>query len=288
MKKVLITGKNSYIGNFLEEYLKAEFDEDKYHVDKVSLRDNTWKKMPWGNYDTVLHAAGIAHVDIKNASEETKEMYYKVNRDLTLEAANKAKEEGTGQFIFLSSMIVFGSSGKIDADTKPAPTNFYGDSKLQAENELLKLDSPEFKVAVVRPPFVYGKESRGNYPQLARLSRKLPVFPSLKNKKSMIYAGNLCEFLRLLIEQEKQGIFHPQNREIISTAELVSAVAAETGHMVRLIPMFNPLIKGLAAVSGLFKKVFGNFYYVPELSEYEGMDYRIYDLKESIRITEEK
>src|SRR5699024_7553527 len=129
MKNILITGQNSYIGNQFANWVKD--DNEVYQIDKISLRDEQWKEMSWSNYDTVLHVAGIAH----NSSDASlEELYYQVNRDLTIEIAGKAKAEGVRHFVNMSSIIIFGTKNeRINLNTMPAPDNFYGDSKLQAE-----------------------------------------------------------------------------------------------------------------------------------------------------------
>lgn len=288
MKKILITGQNSYIGNAFIEYIQSRQDASEYEIEKISLRQASWRKTGWAVYDVVIHVAGIAHSDIKRASEEIKKQYYTVNRDLAIEAARKARKEEVRQFIYLSSMIVYGNSGGINNKTHPKPENFYGDSKWQGEQQLIQMNSPDFKVVIVRPPFVYGRGSKGNYPLLAKLSKVTPVFPRYENKRSMIYIENLCEFLRLLIMKEKDGVYHPQNKEIVSTAELVQIISEATGHVICFTCLFNYFIKLLERRRGLVKKIFGSFYYVPELSVYEEMDYQLYSLEESIRKTEGK
>ena len=161
MKKILITGANSYIGTSFETYLKQFADE--YTVDTVDMIDGTWREKSFAEYDTVFHVAGIAHSDNGKISEEKEKLYYAVNTDLTVETAKKAKADGVKQFIFMSSAIVYGESapiGKdklITKDTPVSPANCYGDSKVQAENGILPLNDDSFKVVVLRPPMIYGK-----------------------------------------------------------------------------------------------------------------------------------
>lgn len=136
MKKILITGSNSYIGMSFESYM-TQFDG--YEIDTIDMIDGAWKNQDFSKYDTVFHVAGIAHSDSGKISEERAKLYYSVNCDLAEETAIKAKVDGVKQFIYMSSIIIFGSSapmGKskiIDRNTIPAPENAYGDSKLQAE-----------------------------------------------------------------------------------------------------------------------------------------------------------
>jgi len=289
-KKILITGKNSYIGVSVKEWLMSS--KQHYVVDEVCLRDNDWRNRDFSNYDALFHVAGIAHSDMGEANEEAKELYYKVNTDLAIEVAKKAKLEGIRQFIFMSSMIVYGNSvpfgivKRITNDTTPSPDNFYGDSKLQAEIGLCALRSNNFQVAIIRPPMVYGKGSKGNYPRLAKVAKQLPLFPNVDNERSVLYIDNLCEFIRLVIENGDDGVFFPQNSEYIKTSDLIAEIATVHGKKVRLTRVLNPLLKILANRGGLVGKVLGNLSYDMALSDYQD-DYRIRSFKESIELTEE-
>lgn len=290
MRNILITGANSYIGQSLEQWLQ-QWPED-YRVDTVDMIDGTWRDKDFSPYDTIFHVAGIAHVDTKKASKETQDLYYKVNRDLTIDTAAKAKGDGVKQFIFMSSIIVYGDSSPIGEkrvitkDTKPNPSSFYGDSKLQAENGILPMQSEDFHVVIVRPPMIYGKGSRGNYPRLAKLAKSIPVFPDMENERSMLYVENLCECIRLLIEDYEQGLFFPQNKEYVKTSEMVRVIGQAYGRRVHLIRIFNPMIKLFGNRVALVNKVFGNQVYDKELSSYKAYMYCVSDLKKSIETTE--
>ena len=255
--------------------------------------DGSWSERSFAGYDAVFHVAGIAHSDTGNVSEERKALYYKVNTDLTVETAKKAKAEGVGQFIFMSSAIVYGDSAPIGqqkvitADTPLAPANFYGDSKVQAEKGILPLNDDDFHVVVLRPPMIYGPGSKGNYPVLSKLAQKLPVFPKVANQRSMLYIGNLAEFVRLMIENREQGIFWPQNGEYSNTTELVRLIANAQGKNILIVPGLGWALKLLGHATGLVNKAFGSLSYDMELSRYRE-DYRKYSLAESIELTEGK
>lgn len=290
MKKILITGANSYIGISFERYIKENFPND-YMVDTMDMIDGSWRGKDFSGYDSIFHVAGIAHSDNGKINDEKAKLYYAVNTDLTIETAKKAKAEGVKQFIFMSSAIVYGNSapiGKtkiITKDTPVSPANCYGDSKVQAENGIIPLNDDDFKVVVLRPPMIYGKGSKGNYPVLSKFAQKLPVFPYVKNERSMLYVENLCEFVRLMIRNEEHGIFHPQNAEYSNTSELVKMIADVHGKKVYLIKGFGWLLKMMSHVSGLVNKPFGSLCYDMRLSEYI-CDYRICNLGESIQRTE--
>ena len=304
VKKVLITGAGSYIGETFRAYAGNHYPA--LHIDAVDMLDRSWREKDFSSYDIVYHVAGIAHADVGNVDEATKDKYYKVNTDLAVEVAEKAKAEGVKEFIFMSSMIVYGDSapyGKkkvVDEHTVPQPANFYGDSKLQADVAVRDLADDKFKVVVLRPPMIYGKGSKGNYPTLAKLAKKLPVFPRIENERSMLHIDNLCEFLcQIMLVKEKKEIkkrkenevvLIPQNAEWTKTSEMVREIADVSGKSIKLLKVLNPAVwlgsKVPGKIGGLVNKAFGNSCYAREISVYEGIDYQKVDLKESIRRTE--
>lgn len=288
MKRVLITGANSYIGTSFEKYIKKI---DSYAIDTVDMIDGSWREKDFSEYDAVFHVAGLAHSDVGNVTDEIKAKYYAVNTDLTIETAEKAKKDGVKQFIFMSSAIVYGDSapiGKdkmITKDTPVSPANFYGDSKVQAENGIMPLADENFKVVILRPPMIYGPNSKGNYPILSKFARKLPAFPYVKNQRSMLYVGNLCEFVRLIVENEENGIFWPQNKEYSNTSEMVKLIAQAHGKKIVIVKGLEWALKLASKATGLVNKAFGNMSYDMEMSEYK-VEYRKFDLLKSIGETE--
>lgn len=282
MKKILITGANSYIGTSFENYIKKY---NGYKVDTVDMIGDKWRDFDFSGYDVVFHVAGIAHSDPK---ANQKDLYYKVNTYLAEETAVFSKESGVGQFVFMSSIIAYGKiNGCITKDTIPAPDNFYGDSKLQADIRIHKLQDESFNVVSIRPPMIYGKGSKGNYPRLASLARKVPIFPSLKNKRSMLHIDNLCELVRLVIDNNEKGFFYPQNREYVSTANLVKQVADFHKKKVCFVSLFNPLLKLLSKKITIFNKLFGDMYYDKDMSDYMDFSYCVNSFEKSIELTEE-
>ena len=290
MKRILITGAGSYIGTSFDRYLKEKYP-DQYSVDTVDMLGEGWKSRSFEGYDSVFHVAGIAHSDSGKISEEKAKLYYAVNTDLTIETAKKAKQDGAKQFVFMSSAIVYGESapiGKkkvITKDTPTSPLNCYGDSKVQAENGIRQLADDSFHVVILRPPMIYGKGSKGNYPTLSKFAQKLPVFPYVKNERSMLYIENLCEFVRLMIENRESGTFFPQNGEYSNTSEMVKMIAEAHSKKIRLVKGFTFALKFLSLFTPLVNKAFGSMVYEAGMSEYK-TDYRNATLAESIIITE--
>lgn len=291
MKKILITGADSYIGTSLEKYLNENYPM-QYTVDTVDMIDDGWREKNFSGYDSVFHVAGIAHSDNGKVDEKKAELYYSVNTNLTIETAKKAKAEGAKQFIFMSSIIVYGDSapiGKekiITRETPVSPANCYGDSKLQAENGLKKIMDDKFKVVILRPPMIYGKGHKGNYSLLSKIAKVTPIFPYIKNERSMIYIDNLCEFVRLMIENEEKGIFYPQNSEYSNTSEIVRMIAHVCDKNVIIVKGFTPMLKIASKFTGLVNKAFGNLAYEKDMSRYKD-NYLVVDtLEKSIFYTE--
>ena len=295
MKKICITGTNSYIGNALYDHLQ-EYNRMSgdifYEVTKISLRDDNWKNMDFHEYDCIFHMVGKAHADVAGASKAMQEEYYRVNRDLAYEVAVKAKEEGVAQFVYMSSVILYGESapvGKsrcITEETVPSPANFYGDSKKQAEEKLQELDGDNFKVAFIRPPMIYGKDSKGNYRLLSKIAHKTIVFPKVKNERSMLYIENLTEFLRLLCAKGDGGIYWPQNKEYVNTSQMVQLIARSQGKKMYLWGWLSPFVwlasKVPGKIGGLANKAFGSLTIDQKLSTKDIDGYRLYTLEESI------
>ena len=297
VKKVLITGAGSYIGESFSSYAAKSYPS--LSISEIDMLDGSCRDKDFSPYDIVYHVAGIAHADVGNVDEATKEKYYKVNTDLAVEVARKCKTEGVKEFIFMSSMIVYGDSapyGKkkvVDEHTVPHPANFYGDSKLQADVVVRDLADDKFKVVVLRPPMIYGKGSKGNYPTLAKLAKKLPVFPEIENERSMLHIDNLCEFLCQIMLVEfctPSVVLIPQNAEWTNTSEMVREIGEVCGKRVRIAGILNPAVwlgsKVPGKIGGLVNKAFGNSAYEKSISVYEGINYQKIDLKESVRRTE--
>lgn len=288
-KKILITGSDSYVGTSVEAWLRQW--PEYYQVDTLDMRTQTWRTHDFSAYDVVYHVAGIAHADVGQVTEEEKKQYYRVNTDLAVETAEKAKKEGVQQFLFMSSMIVYSGcrEKKITKNTIPKPLNFYGDSKWQADQKIQALADERFKVVVLRPPMIYGKGSKGNYPQLAKLAGKLPLFPIVHNQRSMLYIENLAQFVKRMIDNEETGVFFPQNEQYINTPDLVQMIAMVKGHRLVMVPATGWIMRLMKKIPGkigtLTGKAFGDSVYDMQMSEYKE-EYRVCDWKESVRRTE--
>lgn len=262
MKNVLITGKNSYIGKALENWLMKE--PDKYKVETIDLKDNSWKNKDFSKYQVVFHVAAIVH---KKEKVELKELYFKVNKELPIEVAKKAKKANVSQFIFMSTMAIYGEEGKIGQetvirrDTKPNPNTFYGISKMEAEIEIKKMNDDKFKVLILRPPMVYGPNCPGNYARLEKVAINSPIFPMIENKRSMLHIDKLCQTIKGFIDEENQGLHFPQDDDYVNTSLMVKNIARKNGKTIYLSKFAGFIIILMGKKINLINKVFGNLIY---------------------------
>lgn len=169
LKNLLISGANGYLGSsFINQY------SDKYNFEKFSLLTQKLEDIIFDSMDVVLHCAALVHQKVEHPYTK----YYEVNVEYPLKLAKLAKENGVKQFVFISTIAVYGEDEeKLDENTVCNPITPYGKSKLEAEKELLKLSDDSFVVSIIRPPMVYGKDAPGNIDSLIKLVKKLPIIP---------------------------------------------------------------------------------------------------------------
>jgi UDP-glucose 4-epimerase len=262
VKHVLVFGAGSYIGVSFERHVKG-----RLLTTTVDAQDSGWRDMDFSKYDSILYVAGIAH---RKQTGENKALYFAVNRDLAFEAAQKAKKDGAGQFIYLSSLAVYGvKTGEIAGTAVPAPASgdWYGQSKLEAEKLLLPLQDENFHVAVIRPPMVYGFGCKGKFNQLVRLAGALPFLPTLENRRSMIHIENLVELLAIVAEESASGVMRPQNAEYVRTSDMLAEARKSLGKKVRRLSLLNLPIRLAMPVCPPLKNAFGSLFYSREASE---------------------
>ena len=289
MKRILITGAGSYIGQHVRQWLERYSGD--YQVEMLSLRGDDWRQRSFAGLDAILHAAGIVHQPKSKDDPSQAALYDRVNHDLAVEVAQKAKREGVGQFLFLSTEAVYGLYAPvgrvvtITKDTPLHPVDNYGISKAKAEEDLNALREEEFKVVILRLPMVYGRGCKGNYQTLSKLAKKLPVFPLVENQRSMLYIDNFCECFRLLVEDGADGLLCPQNAEYVSTCDMVNRIAHANGRGIAMVRGFTWALKLLTAVTPMADKAFGSLCYDRSLSDYP-KNYCVKSFDQSILETE--
>ncbi|MCT7552711.1 NAD-dependent epimerase/dehydratase family protein [Aliarcobacter butzleri] len=253
MKKLLITGSNGFIGNYFINNYKS-----KYNIKTFSFLKDDINNLNCGDIDVVFHLSALVHqMGGASASE-----YEKINVIQTIELAKKAKESGIKHFVFMSTVKVYGeeTNSKYTENTVCNPEDDYGKSKLKAEQELQKLEDENFKISIIRTPIVYGYGVKANIKNLINLVNKVPVLPfgKIKNKRSMVYIGNLCHLVDEIIIQKKSGIFLACDDEPLSTSKLIDLIAKNLAKKTYLIkiPFFESLLKILKP--SFHKRLYGS------------------------------
>lgn len=289
MKKILITGGGSWIGSCFAAYVSKWHGQ--YSVDKISVRDDSWREMSFEGYDAVYHTAAIVHQEKTKNDPAYAQLYDRVNAVLPVELAKKAKAEGVPQFVFISTFAVYGveyglnAPVIIDRNTPLCPQDHYGISKLKAEQGLQALECDSFRVAILRPPVVYGRGCKGNYNSLQKYARVLPAFPDVKNRRFMLYVDNLSELVRLIIERGDRGIFCPQNAELTNVCRMVRWIGQEHGKKILPVPGMKWLIRLMYPLSPRIGKGFASIYYDESLSAYPE-NYNVVSLRDSVTLSE--
>ena len=255
-KTILITGASGFLGQHTVPYLKKFFD-----VQTLSLRpDQAINTYIFSGIEVVIYLTGIAHQS--KAIDST--LYYTVNRDKAVALAKKAKAGGVSQFVYISSVKAVGEGGKgiHKEGGESHPTTDYGKSKLQAEQELLKLSDDQFIVSVIRPAVVYGKGAKGNIDKLMKLINRLPVIPlgGIHNKRSMVYVGNFLALLKSVIDNAMSGIFIAADNKSKSTSDMVVEINKLMPVQKKIIAMPKLMIRAIKTLlPDMHSKLFGDF-----------------------------
>jgi nucleoside-diphosphate-sugar epimerase len=272
---ILITGKHSYIGTSVKEWITKHHPDFK--VETISLRNVDLDSLDFSSYDVLIHVAGIAHI---SSNKKLIPEYFKVNRDLAIDVAKKAKQEGVKQFIFTSTMAIYGNDLKI-GDIRPVdvytpkPTNAYGQSKLEADLTIQTLNDDHFKVVVLRIPMVYGEHAKGNFLRLYNLALKLPIFPKINNQRSVVHIDNLSELIRLLVVNNLNGVFYPQDDIYFDTTKFIKKFRSQDNRRTCFIPFTTKILFGLSYFIHPLNKIYGNKYFLMEFSIHDNLNYQI-------------
>jgi len=217
--KILLTGSSGFIGRHYLEHNSLQYD-----ISPVSLQTCPIEDIEFNSIKTVVHLAGIAH----RMEKIDDQIYFDVNHKLTVALASAAKEAGVSHFVFMSTVKVYGDNTKefLDLSSSTLPTDPYGKSKLDAEKNLLDLANEKFKVAIIRPPLVYGPGVKGNLIRFLKLAdgrMRLP-FKNIENKRSMVSIDNLIALINKIIESASEGIFIAGDKQPISTSQLLNYI----------------------------------------------------------------
>jgi UDP-glucose 4-epimerase len=252
--RVLLTGASGFIGSaFYSRYRNIlDIEAASFHkeIDQINI----------DHIDVVVHLAALVH-QMNGADEKD---YHEVNVAKTLALAEKAKTSGVGQFIFMSSVKVYGEENDEPYNEKSPcfPKEPYGESKLEAEKALLSLADDTFKIAIIRTPVVYGEGVKANILKLVELTDRYGALPfgGIDNRRSMVYIGNLTHLIFEIIKQDKAGLFLAGDDAPFSTSELIAAIAKALRKRCMLFPCLTlkTVLKYLKPQ--LFQRLYGNLY----------------------------
>jgi len=221
MQRILITGANSFVGKNYILWSKYK------RVEEVSLLDKKPDEIDFSKYDVVINLIAVVHQSGNVPESE----YFKINKDLCLNIAECAKRAGVKQFVFLSTVKVYGettnNSIALNEDSPCYPHDSYGRSKLAAETALKQLDNFGFTVSIIRTPLVYGDGVKANMLNIMKLVDRLPILPlgGIHNKRSFTFVGNLVAFIDRIIEKRASGVFISEDLNPLSTSELVILIS---------------------------------------------------------------
>lgn len=222
MKRLLVTGSSGYLGsNFIQKY------QSIYNFSFFSLLSDKLERVELNSVNAILHCAAIAHNKQKASSGD----YEKINVNYPYELAHMAKSRGVKQFIFISSVSVYGEKEFINHKSDTNPTSAYGRSKLKAEKKLLTLNDSSFTISILRIPMIYGPKAPGNIETLTKLLNHLPIIPlgNIDNKRTFISISNVLQSINTILEKKKGGVFLLSDEESISTSKLVSILINKIG-----------------------------------------------------------
>lgn len=196
--------------------------------------------------DVFIHCAARAHVMDDQASDPLEEFRW-ANTSATMNLAKLAMNAGVKRFIFISTIKVNGESttGRepFSAKDKPNPQDPYAISKYEAEQGLKELAvSCGMEVVIIRPPLVYGSGVKGNFRSLLNLVNKgypLPFGGLTKNKRSLVFVGNLVSLILETVENHNAGnkTFLVSDDHDVSTAGLISGIQRALGKKGLLLPL---------------------------------------------------
>lgn len=238
---VLITGSTGFIGSYFINQYSSQFVVNTFSF----LRDN-FDTLKLDGIDCVVHCGALVH---QMKREPSYEEFFDSNVNHTLQMAIKAKANNVKQFIFISTIKVFGEESKkiFDENSPTSPKDDYGLTKKIAEEKLFELEDKNFKVAILRLPLVFGPGVKANFRSLINIVNQFKILPlgSINNKRSIVFVGNVCHYIFQIIKLRERGIFIANEDESFSTSELINQISKALGKNIILfsIPLFNQILK---------------------------------------------
>lgn len=274
--KFLVTGANGFVGQYLCTELLRQGHTVRAAVRSASPMVNGIEVSVVGTIDSetnwtdalrdvnvVIHLAARVHM-MKDTATDPLTEFLKVNTQGTANLASQAASAGVKRFVFVSSIKVNGEQTTEDnpftESDKPNPQDAYGISKWQAELALQRIaQETGLEIVIVRPPLVYGPGVKGNFAKLlTAVSKGIPLpLASVRNKRSLIYVGNLVDALIACASHPAAAgkTYLVRDGEDISTPDLVRQIAIGSGRTARLFPLPVNLLRRLGRLFGKLESV---------------------------------
>lgn len=249
--KVTITGASGFVGQNLLLYLK----DKQWEVEALSLRDDSWNENFPKTGDAIIHLAGKAH-DTSNTSSTN--VYFEINRDLTIKLFDSFLKSDIRDFIFFSSVKAVADTvlNELSENIDPNPQTPYGKSKYEAEQYLLKQELPENKrLFIIRPCMIHGPGNKGNLNLLYNVVRKGLPWPlaCFNNNRSFLSIDNLMFLIEEIVKKSelKSGIYNFSDDDTLSTNDLVSLIGHTLGKKEKLWNISPSIIRLIARLGDI-------------------------------------
>ncbi len=268
--KVLITGAGGFVGRHLCEKMLHQGWKVRaavrapcplplgVEIAAVGTIDGEtdWTDVLSG-VDAIIHLAARAHV-MRETKADSMAIFRAVNVTATEHLAHAAVKAGIRRFVFISTVKVNGETtpNLPFSESMPVdPQDAYGLSKWEAEQHLRSIsDGTGMELVILRPPLVYGPGVRANFLRLLSIANSgLPLpLESVKNRRSLIYVGNLVSAIQACLEHPSASgqTFLVSDGEDMSTAELIRRIGKALGRPVRLWPMPIGILQTLGGLLG--------------------------------------
>lgn len=239
MQKILIIGVNGFLGQHLALHLlNRKFEvigtgrgpsrlrygridyEDVELTNRVAVEQLLAQQQP----NIIIHTAALSKPDECNN-----------DRDLCLainvEATRNLLQSQPSLFIYISTDFIFGEDGPHGEDAVPAPLNFYGESKLMAE-QLVR--SSGLNYAIVRPVFIYGKTWPGMRPSFLHwVKNNLEQGKSIRvvsdQQRTPTFVEDICNGIETIIARKATGDFHFAGKDLLSPFKMAITTAEVLG-----------------------------------------------------------
>ena len=238
--KVLVTGSKGQLGyDVIKELCSRGHEALGFDLPELDITDEAAVQAVFDRTepDAVIHCAAWTAVDAAEESGNIAKVFA-VNEGGTRNIAAACKRTGA-KLLYLSTDYVFDGQGSAPwraDETRFAPLNEYGKSKLAGENAVRELLQTYF---IVRIAWVFGKNGNNFVKTMLRLSEMHDTLRVVCDQVGTpTYTPDLARLLVDMIETNKYGVYHTTNEGgYISWYDFASAIMQEAGKNTKVIPV---------------------------------------------------